>query len=447
MMPATSIERERRHRGPGTAGAARFLGNALSLYVVHFGGLLLGIATVPYLVRVLGPAGYGEMAFAFSLVALLLACVDGGLTLSATRSVSLVRDDAVQLSRLAADVWAAKAVLCLLAFAGLLCATAVVPRLQGVATLLFLFFGIVLGSVLNPAWLFQGVERMGTLGWLGMANAAGVFTGMWLVVEDASHAWRYAALFGGASVVTGCAAIGVAFLTLPIRPRMPTVAGVRTVIRSGFCMLLSSASIAVFTVANPFILGLLASAPVVGLYAAAERLVLAIASVVDPVLKAAYPRAVLLASRAGGALHDESRWLAYFSVLIGAAISLSIFLAAPFLVSLALGEQFLASVGIVRLLGLLPLLTAVNAFLTVQLMLPLRQDRAFLWIVAAGGAVNVAAAASLVPAFGAVGMAAATVLSQGAVCWRLLRHLFFTGRLGRSLVSDAGLPQIHSTHA
>ena len=62
----------------GTALRSSVAKNAASLYVIQSANYILPLITIPYLVRVLGPAGFGAVAFCQSLIAYFMIFVDYG---------------------------------------------------------------------------------------------------------------------------------------------------------------------------------------------------------------------------------------------------------------------------------------------------------------------------------------------------------------------------------
>jgi len=86
--------------------------NALSLYALQFGNYAVPLATVPYLVRVLGPEKFGIVAFGQGLMAYFSLVVNYGFDWSATRKIAVHRDDRDGVNRIVSSIWAAKTLLC-----------------------------------------------------------------------------------------------------------------------------------------------------------------------------------------------------------------------------------------------------------------------------------------------------------------------------------------------
>src|SRR5216684_4135551 len=90
---------------------SRIARNIVSLYAVHFAGVLLPLISVPYVARVLQPTEWGIIAFAQACAGYLSLIVGFGFNASATREVARVRDRNDSTSKIVAGVMGAKLML------------------------------------------------------------------------------------------------------------------------------------------------------------------------------------------------------------------------------------------------------------------------------------------------------------------------------------------------
>jgi len=399
--------------------------NAASLYVIQFANYILPFVTVPYLVRVLGPAGYGVVAFGQSLIAYFALFVDYGFALSATRKISVERTNPAAVRHIAFNVWAAKTLLCIIGFAVLLLFTAIVPKLREVSSLLLILYGMVVGNVLFPSWLFQGMEKMVAISVINLIMRLFVVIGIFTLVRRPEDYLLYAGLTSIGSIGAGIAGVGVALSKFKLHPIIPSIRGVWEELVEGWMLFLSTASVSLYTAGNAFILGLLTNHTVVGYYGTAEKIVRTIVGLHGPISQAAYPRFSKMASESKALALQWSRRILLLMGGLGLILSTAIFIGAPIIVRIILGTDYESSIMVIRILAGLCFLIAISNVLGIQIMLPFGKDKVFTSILFGAGIINIILAVLLAPLWQESGMAVAVLFSEIFVTGTMFVYLSF----------------------
>jgi len=401
--------------------------NAAYLYLIQFANYIVPLIMIPYLVRVLGPADYGVVAFAQGFINYLMLFVEYGFNWSATRKISILREDHQAINRTALNVWAAKGLLSLAGFSVALLLIAIAPQLREVAWLLLVLYGLVLGNMLFPTWLFQGMERMVAISLINLGMKLSILAGVFLLVHRPEDTLVYAGLMGGGSVVAGLVGMVVAARMFHLRPMGVSWQGICGTLREGWVLFLSNASVGLYTEGNAFILGMLANHSVVGYYSAAEKIVKAIMRLLWPLCQAAYPRFSKMASESREKALLWGRRMLLLMGGTGFGLSLGIFLSAPFIVEVLLGSKFGPSITVMKIIALLPFLIAMSDVLGRQMMIPFGMDRAFTAILFVAGVLNVLFAVLLAPKWQANGMAFSVLLSELFITLTMFAYLYRRG--------------------
>lgn len=137
--------------------------NTLFLYLLTFSNQILALAVVPYLTRVLGPAAYGDLGVALSIMTYVQLILDLGFIFSATEIVSNDYNNNNLLCRIFSMVSYTK--ICVQLILGvllyILCYLISTWRPNTVLySLFYLAYGI---NSLLPDYIYRGKEQMGVI--------------------------------------------------------------------------------------------------------------------------------------------------------------------------------------------------------------------------------------------------------------------------------------------
>jgi len=386
--------------------------NVISLYLLQFANYILPLVTVPYLVRVLGPEKFGAVVFGQSLITYFVLVVNYGFDWSATRKISVQRDDLSAVSRTAVSVWAAKALLCGGGLLILVILALVVPKVNEINMLLFVLYGIVVGNVLFPVWLFQGLERMVEISIINLVARLLVTVGVFVLIRRPTDFIIYASLLSLKWVGAGVVGVWLAYRTLKISFVLPSWAEVRESLVEGWPLFLSKGAVGLYTTGNVLILGLLTDNVVVGYYSAGEKLVKAVQGLLTPISQAFYPRFSKMAAESKSSVLYWARRGLLLQGGLGLFLSVIIFAGAPLIVQVLLGKEYQSSIAVMRILSALPLIVGIGSSFGKFVLLPFRRDKARLVIFMIAGLANIVLAFLFTSAWSANGMALAVLISE-----------------------------------
>ncbi|MEJ5329990.1 MAG: flippase [Desulfobaccales bacterium] len=408
--------------------------NVLSLSILQIGNYLFPLLTFPYLVRVLGPEKFGLVAVAQSLIQFLVVITDYGFNLSATRKVSRERQDLGQLSLIFYGVLIIKGLLCVLSLSGLLMLLLLVPRL-GAEWRLYLFtFGIVVGTVLFPVWLFQGLEKMEYITVLNVSAKFLVLVCTFAFVRSEQDYLAVPLINSGVAIGFGLVALVCGLREIRYRVVWPRWRYQRATLGEGLSLFLSQAMATIYNQLNIFLLGMLTTTTYVGFYAAGEKIIRALIHLSIPFSTALFPRVshMFLSSR------EETfrflRRMTWWGGLFFFLLSLATFLSAPWAVSLVVGEQYGPSVAVVQILAILPLTIFLDNIFGTQILINLQRERTFFAIGSFAGLINLGLLFLLVPRYHHLGAGLAYLLCELFI---LVGMYYFARRLGFRLLPRA----------
>jgi PST family polysaccharide transporter len=399
--------------------------NAASLYAVQVGRKVIPLASIPYLARILGPAGWGQVVFVTAMAELLAIIIEFGFCLSATRSIAQNRDDSLARGKITSGVLCAQVMLASSAILISLLAAPFIPLLRERPLLLACGLIYAMAQGFSPLWFFQGMERIRLAAALEIAGKVAALGALFIFVNRPSDVGRAIVIQALSPSILTCIGIPLALLSsVPCRPQWAVV---KSVLADGWKMFVFRSTESLYGVANAFLLGLFASPAVVGYFGAGEKISKASAGLVNPIRESLYPRINTLVHRNPPEAVRLAKIGTWLMLGIGVSLSVMICLFAGPVISVLMGDRFEPAVLVLRILSPLPILLAIT-FASGQLwLLPLGKDLAVLRVVFCAAVVNLSLSFMLGPKWGHVGMAVTVLTSESLVASSLLWKVWRSG--------------------
>lgn len=267
----------------------RMLSNFFSLSILQGANYILPLITLPYLVRVLGAEYFGLLAFATATIAYFQILTDYGFNLTATREISIHRDNKKKLVEIYSSVMIIKSLLMLLSFCILCILVFGFKKFSKDYIVYLLTFGVVIGQVMFPVWFFQGMERMKYTTYLNIL-AKSIFTvAIFIFVKDKSDYYIVPLLTSVGFIVSGILSLVIIKKEFGISFKLQSIKTIKEYLIDGWHVFISRFYVSIYTTTNTVLLGLFTNNTIVGYYSIAEKVVTAIGGLFEPANQAIYP--------------------------------------------------------------------------------------------------------------------------------------------------------------
>jgi len=390
----------------------RLISNFLSLSSVQVANYILPLITVPYLVRVLGPEKFGLIAFAQAFIAYFALLTDYGFNLSATREISIHRDNREKVSDIFFSVLFIKSVLMLISFSILCILVFSVNKFRGEWLLYIFTFGIVLGNILFPAWFLRGIERMRELAILNIISKS-IFTVAVFVFIHSKDDYLLVALINSFGfIIAGLLGLWIVTVQIRIKIRKPSLEEIKYQLKKGWHIFISTIAMSLYTTSNTFILGIFTNNTIVGYYSAGEKITRAVQGLISPLSQTIYPHVSKLVLESRDAALEFVRKIVKLVGAVAFGFSLLLLIFAHQISNIILGSQFNESISVIQILSFLPFVGGLSNIFGIQVMLNFGLKHIFTRILIIASFINIFLALILVVPLRHVGISYSVLITE-----------------------------------
>jgi O-antigen/teichoic acid export membrane protein len=247
--------------------------NFTFLGVLQVSNLILFIITIPYLFRVLGSATYGLIIFAQTVVYYFTIFINFGFNLTATRDISVNRDDMSKVSEIVSSVLTLKTLFFLLSLISMILLTLTIPVFRDYRYL-FLFSMLAgLSEALFPVWFFQGIEKMKYIMLINIFTRILATILVFVVIKVPGDYFYYPLIVGSGAFSGALIALYVVFFRYRVHLKILDRSALLTGFRNNLLYFLSNVSTQLYINANRLVVGTFLGMVEIAYYDLADKIV------------------------------------------------------------------------------------------------------------------------------------------------------------------------------
>ncbi|QNL51582.1 flippase [Olivibacter sp. SDN3] len=387
--------------------------NAIYNILLSVSQVLFPLITFPYVSRVLGPQGIGDISFVESITQYFVLAAALGIPIYAVREIAKVRDNVSLRSNIFSELLTVHVLTTVLAILIYVTIFLTFSRLQTYQSLFMVGLGILFFQAFVMEWLFQGLEEFPYIAKRTILVRVLSIIAIFLFVKRPDQAVVYYSI----SLLT--ILVNVVLNVLYAR-RFVYLHWNRLVIRRHLRPLLYISSLAmvtsVYTLLDVTILGFLSTIEQVGYYSAAIRIIklivmvfVAFATVMVPPLSKAFhsedmPTVNRLLQKSFG-----------YIVFLNVPVTVGLMVIAPDLLKLYAGDEFVAAAVSLRWLAPTIIFISLSNIFGMQILNPINQEKKFFQASLFGMFISLAVNFSLIPFLGQAGAAISAMVTECVV--------------------------------
>ena len=243
------------------------------LSAIKLFSLIIPIVIYPYLIRVLGVDGYGKIVFAEAIISYLVILISFGFNLSATKEISLFREDQDALGKIVSVVYLLKAFLLVVAIGLAVAAYFLFFKMKVEAIVYFGCLHLCIYEFIFPIWYFQGKEQLKVITYISLCSRAMMLLGILILVNKPEDYRIVPFIYGISTISPTVYLLYIMFFVDGLRFSCQPMSILRKHFIESSVYFSSTISIQIFTNTNKFILGNFAGNTVLAIYDVIEKFI------------------------------------------------------------------------------------------------------------------------------------------------------------------------------
>lgn len=268
----------------------RILKNTTYLFMAQGINYVIPLITLPFLISHIGAKAFGVVAFGQAVAIYVQLVADYGFNISATRNVTIKRSGPDQdFSAYVSTVIGAKIALVIPALLVAIPLCWWHASTNGEMLAYMLLIASAVGNVLTPVWFYQGMNQMGPVAIASTVTKLLSALGILLWVRQPEDLVLTALVLAVPPTLVGIFCVGMLLRSSVLDLKNLSITGIILELKHGAPYFLSAAGGGVLSSSGVFVLGIFHDSAVVGVYAAAEKIIKAGVGCLAPISQSLYP--------------------------------------------------------------------------------------------------------------------------------------------------------------
>ncbi|MDQ7799272.1 MAG: flippase [Candidatus Edwardsbacteria bacterium] len=387
--------------------------NVSALFILQIANYVLPLITFPYLVRVLGTGNFGVLAFSAAFIQYFVVLTDYGFNLSATRDVSINRDNRSELSKIFINVTAIKSIFAVISFGVIFILTRFIHKFGQFSTVYYLTCLAILGNVLFPVWFLQGLEKMKTVAIINITVRLLSTILIFILVKNINDLALAVLLINGTVVFSGLICVLLIHRMDILDLVKPSIKHIRELLAGGWAIFVSSLAVSLVGNTNIFLLGVITTDyKYVGIFSIAQKIVWAFANMVVPIANGIFPRVGLLFKKDRYQALKLLKRVYLFALPLFLFLSVFIYFGSDVLSKIVSGENNKLISLAIKIMSIIPLLILTDNIYGMQIMLNMGMEKKFMFIYLLSGVVLIITSLLLIPSYKSTGASISMLVTE-----------------------------------
>ncbi|TBR16103.1 flippase [bacterium] len=391
------------------------LHNVASLSTLQAVTYILPIIILPYLFRIIGAEKFGLISFAQAFVQYFMILTDYGFSISATKEISLCRDEHAKVCKVFSSVMTAKIILAFLSILSMGIIVYFIPKFRNDWVVYVFSFGAVIGNTIFPVWFFQGKEKMKHIAELNIIGGIVYAAFIFIYVRKPGDYIMVPLINSSVFMITGIMGQYIVFRRFMVSFKFPGYKNIHQQLKAGWDIFISVVAINAYTTTRIFTVGLLTNNAVTGFYSIAERIANIFQTFpLNSFSQALFPRLSKIFHKNKAKALKIMHRVQHITINIALICLPIVFIISPLLVRVICGGFYRETILSLRILLISILFISANAF-RVQFLLVCGKTAIYSRIHVIMAMIGLPLMFLLVSSFSYVGAAVATVAIEAGI--------------------------------
>lgn len=345
------------------------------------------LISIPYITRVLHPAGLGKVSFIDSLSYYFVAIAEFGIVAYGVREIARIKHDKDQLRKLVSELLVLH---CLTSGVSLILYGITVfilwQKIQDIRLVLF-SVSFLLVNFFACEWYFWGLEKFRYIAIRSFISRLLAIIALFILVKEPADYYMYYGIIAISASINLLTNIVNVFKSFPIT--LKNINWKRHV-KHTWVTYFISLFYSIMVWLDNVILGIVSTAAVVGTYSVSVKMIRIAVNLFTDMFLVLYPRtATLLYEEKEKELQQTILNSVQFIILLTVPATAGIYLLSEPLVNAVLADSFNQAVENIKILSLLPFIKTYSLYLSKQILMSHGKEKLFLYSLIAGNIVYV----------------------------------------------------------